>query len=205
MILFCTPAYGGQVMVPYFESCLNLQESLLKAGIPFDFLMTKNESLITRARNTSVSRFLETDFTHLMFIDADIEFEAEDVAKLWNLDVDVAVGAYPMKRPDKPCSAWVNGKLVKLEELNGPTKVDYAGTGFMMINRDVFVRLKEAYPELKHTESIGECWAFFETFIWNDTYLSEDYAFCQRFRDIGGEITLDPSIKLKHWGSFCYA
>ena len=42
--------------------------------------------------------FLKTSHTHMMWLDADIEFEPEDVAKLWRMDADVAVGIYCMKK-----------------------------------------------------------------------------------------------------------
>jgi len=167
-ILICTPCYGGQATVPYMRSILSLQESLLASEVPHDFLFTSNESLIQRARNTSVATFLKTDYESLMFIDADIEFSAEDVAKLWNLDVPVAVGAYSMKRPDKPVSAWKDGRLVDLDELSGLTEVDYAGTGFMLIKRQVFVAMQAQYPELDHEEGhVGKCHGWFDCpIIW---------------------------------------
>ncbi|MCK5505543.1 MAG: hypothetical protein KAJ10_10295, partial [Thermodesulfovibrionia bacterium] len=202
-ILFCTPAYGSIVTLAYFNSCLKLQESLLEAGIDHSWLTTGNESLITRARNTSVASFLKTDFEYLMFIDADIEFEPEAVQKLWNMEEKVAVGAYSMKRIDKPVSAWKDGKLVKLEELDGITGVDFAGTGFMLIHRGVFEDLKPT-SNLHQEGKVGDCWAFFDTGVEDGYYISEDYFFCKRWREHGGKIMLDPSIKLKHHGTYAY-
>lgn len=219
-LLICTPAYGGQVTLAYMYSCLMLKEELLRAGIEHDWLTTADESLITRARNTQVATFLNhTDYERMIFIDADIEFTPEDVSKLWNLDVDVAVAAYPMKRPDKPpLSAWENGSLVKLEGREEPFEVEYAGTGFMMIKRTVFETLRTRIPSLRYRETSGitlkesDCWGFFDQ---ERTYVSEgrdmipislpeDFSFCKRWRELDGKIMLDPTIHLKHWGSWCY-
>lgn len=198
-ILFCTPAYGGQVTLGYFNSCLLLQENLIKNNVDYSWLTTGNESLITRARNTSAQGFLKSDFESLMFIDADIQFQPEDVIKLWNLDADVAVGAYPMKRDDMPLSAWKDGKIVQYGK--EPVSVDYAGTGFMMIKRRVFETLKaESEP---HTEKGELCWNFFDTAVHDGIYLSEDYNFCRKWTK-HGEIILDPSIYLAHWGNHCF-
>ena len=195
-ILFCTPAYGGNVTVGYLNSCLSLQDELLSAGVDCSWLTITNESLITRARNTCVSTFLETDFEALMFIDADIEFAPEAVNRLWNMDKSICCGAYPMKRPDMPLSAWKGGKTV---EYGGePYPVDYAGTGFMMIHRGVFEEFRENYPECAYDGGF----AYFDTSI-NGTYLSEDYTFCERARKFA-EIYLDPEIRLKHWGTHIY-
>ena len=204
-ILIASPCYGGQATVPYMKSILDLQAALIEGEVPHDFLFTSNESLIQRARNTSVATFLKTDFQKLLFIDADIEFSPEGVAKLWNLDAEVVVGAYSMKRIDKPVSAWKDGNLVELSELDGITEVDYAGTGFMMIDRSVFERMQSEYPDLDHEEGkVGKCHGWFDCPIVDGVQMSEDYNFCQKWRDMGGKVLLDPSIKLGHWGAFRY-
>ena len=201
--------YGNQCTRPYFMSCLKLQEEFLSKGIDHSWLTTGNESLITRARNTSVATFMKTDFQFLMFIDADIEFEPEDVAKLWNIDAPVKCAAYSMKRPDKPLAAWLDGKIVELKGDEGLLKVDYCGTGFLMIHRSVFEKMQEAYPELEHVEGhVGTCFGYFDLMYLGEgkekTSLSEDYAFCERWRKLDGEIIMDSSIKLGHHGQYCY-
>jgi len=210
-LLIATPMYAGLCQQPYFASCMALKESLLAAGVDHDWLVTTNESLVTRARNTQASSFwLRTRYEAMIFIDGDIEFAPEDVAKLYNLGKEVACAAYAMKRPSGGVTAWKDGALVKLDDLDGPTEVDYAGTGFLMIRRAVFDQMAEKYEDLRHMEGTGEVWAFFNTFIkpaprWQDRYfVSEDYAFCERWRAIGGSIWLEPSIRLGHWGTARY-
>lgn len=203
-ILFATPMYGGQCTEQYFSSCMALKDQLVRAGVEHAWLTGINESLITRARNGMVASFMKTEFQSLMFIDADIQFEPEDVGKLWNMNADVAVGVYAMKKPDAAWyAAWVDGKLMK-ELPDKPMDVDFAGTGFMMIKREVIQRMIEAYPETKHESNEGTCHALFDTAVLDDTYYSEDYLFCRRFREIGGAITMDPTVKLKHIGSYVY-
>lgn len=206
-ILFCTPCYGGQVTAAHFQSCLELRGMLVESGVDHDWNIGWNESLIQRARNSMTAAFLhQTEFEKLMFIDADIEFDCADVAKLWNLDVNVAVGLYPMKRLDKPLSAWRDGKMVDLRECpDEPFTVDYAGTGFMMIDRSVFEKFEAAFPERAHSEGpVGDSFAWFDPRVEDGIYLSEDYAFCKDWRHMGGEIVADPSIKLIHHGSYAY-
>lgn len=205
-LLIATPCYGGMCHSAFLESCLSLEATLTQVGLDHSWLFTKNESLITRGRNTSATKFLQTHYERLLFIDSDIEFAAEDVAKLWNIDspgADVAVGVYRMKREGSPYAAWVNGSLI--EDLpDHPIEVDYAGTGFMMIKRSVFTRLMQAHPEWKYEESIGECWAFFQDPIEDGIHLSEDYFFSKRVRDLGMKVVMDPAVKLKHWGQKCF-
>ena len=83
-------------------------------------------------------------------------------------------------------------------------KVDYAGTGFMLIKREVFEKIEEATPHLAHEEIDGPTHAFFDTSIEEGVYLSEDYFFCKRWSEIGGDIWMDPTVKLKHHGTCAY-
>ncbi len=188
--------YGGMCQAEYFRSCLELRESLILAGVPHTWDVITNESLIPRARNQCVSTFLKSDYQSLMFIDGDIEFNPEDVAKLWNLNVPVACGAYSMKRDDQPKACWLNGEIVVIEDCpEEPFPVDYAGTGFMIIQRKVFEKLKLKVPEYEKNK-----WGFFQETYSASGELSEDYFFCELCRNNGIEILCDPTTSLGHWG-----
>ena len=202
-VLFCTPCYGGMVTAQYFKSCMNAKEQFHIGGLRHDWLIGWNESLVTRARNEMTATFLKTDWSHMMWIDADIEFEPEGISKLWNRDHDIGVGVYSMKRADKPLSAWRGGKLVRLEDCpNEPFEVDYAGTGFMMIRRNVIETL--AATSESYEGPNGRVPALYMTPVHNDGFESEDYHFCRKAREAGFKVMADPSIRLGHWGQFSY-
>jgi hypothetical protein len=235
-----TPCYGGQLTEPYFRSTIKMMTFFNQHQIPLAFGTIANESLVTRARNVLVAYFLNSDYTHLLFIDADIEFQMEDVLKLWYHNKDVVVGAYPKKGlawqrikeniashptgniSDEEMTAFgsdyaVNFKFIDKETKsvaveNGLLKLHDAGTGFMMISRQAILKMLKAYPELKYNndvnlggQDLGEnFYALFDTMIdpVDRRYLSEDYTFCRRWQEIGGDIWLDPSISLNHYGHF---
>lgn len=203
-VLFCTPCYGGMIHEAHFRSCLNLKEELTKLGVDHDWLTGRNESLVTRARNEMTASFLSTSHSHMMWLDADIEFEPEHVAKIWNMQADIAVGVYAMKKPDKQWfAAWKDGALVKdLDQFKGPIDVDFAGTGFMLIKREVIETL--AAVEGSYEGPNGRVPALYMTPIHNDGFESEDYHFCRIAREAGYKIMMDPSVRLKHWGQFAY-
>jgi len=152
-ILFCTPCYGGMVFEPHFQACLQLTYDMQQSGIEHTWLTGRNESLVHRARMEMTATFLrESDFTHMMWIDADIEFTTDDVGKLWNHSVEggagIVVAAYPMKKPGAKYAAWVDGALVDdLDQFDGPVEVDLAGTGFMMIKREVLERIYQSVQQ----------------------------------------------------------
>jgi hypothetical protein len=239
-----TPCYGGQLNEPYFRSVIKLMTFFNGHSIPLAFGTIANESLVTRARNVLLAYFLASDYTHLLFIDADIEFNVEDVLKLYVHDKDVIVGAYPKKGvawdrirsnildpnnkektlTDRDIAAYgsdyaINFKFINKEQKtiaveNGIIKLHDAGTGFMMIKREAILKMIKAYPEFKYNNDVNinneslkdHFYAMFDTSIdpVDRRYLSEDYTFCRRWQEIGGDIWLDPSISLNHYGHFCF-
>ena len=97
-IFIATPCYGGQIGEPYFRSMMRLAILCNKYNIKYTISTLANESLVTRGRNTLVSFFMENkDATHLFFIDADIEFQPEDILRMVAYDKPIVVGAYPKK------------------------------------------------------------------------------------------------------------
>jgi hypothetical protein len=193
-------------------------------------LMRDGDALITRARANLVTLFLDNPTaTHLLFVDADIGFTPDQVFRLIESGADVVAGVYPIKRVNwdkarrmleskrtNPAAAL--DYVLEIDDpdrvvvVNGFTRVRYAGTGFLMIRRHVFERMCEhsAYASLQffREHSVDALagspnrFALFECMIdqKTGTYLSEDFAFCKRWTDIGGEIWADLESRLDHVG-----
>ena len=168
--------------------------------------------------------------THLLFIDADIGFTPDQVFRLMESGADMVAGCYPVKRInwDKARRALSeDGSKVEAASLdyvleidnpdqvrvvNGFTRVRHAGTGFLMIRRHVLERMcahpgyasLQFFREHTHDALAGSRnrFALFECMIdpADGTYLSEDFAFCRRWTDIGGEIWADLDSRLDHVG-----
>jgi hypothetical protein len=233
-LVIATPCFGGQVSALYTTSLINLQKQIRSySGVTLKVLFKDGDALITRARASLVSQFLDdADATHLLFIDADIGFEAEQVLRLIECGAEICAAVYPIKRIDwdKVVSTIKSGRpnpaaaaLKYVFEVDNPgavtesagfVKVRYAGTGFFMIRRNAIEKMCARYPQLQYkrdhsidaaTESNNR-FALFECMIAEDgTYLSEDFAFCKRWTDIGGEIWADLNSRLGHIGpmTFC--
>ena len=228
-LVVATPCFGGQISVLYAASIFKLQ-SLARSyrDLNLKILFKDGDALITRARASLVSQFLDDrDATHLLFVDADIGFEPEQVLRLIECGADICAAVYPIKRIDwdkvrstieagRPNPAAAAMKYVfevddpnAVVEQAGFVKVRYAGTGFLMIRRAALERMCAHYPQLRyrHDHSIDAAaasdnrFALFECMIGEDgTYLSEDFAFCKRWTDMGGEIWADLKSTLAHVG-----
>ena len=207
----CMPCYGGQLTESTFMSFIKWANVARQLGIDWTVETMTNESLISRARNTLTAKFLHTkESTHLMFIDADIGWEPWHLLVMLNAQKDVIGGLYPMKSlPIKWC---VNG--IPDAEQNDPSgliEVTKTGTGFLLIKRDVFDKLN-AHPAVKSfTNDIGldpvlniYMKTYFDTAVRENRYYSEDWTFCENWRDIGGQVWVDKRVLLKHTGTYVF-
>ena len=97
-VFLSTPCYGGLCLERYMSSVIKLQMLMLKEGINLMIDTTENESLVHRARNVSVGRFIQkTECDYMMFIDADIDFDPAAVVRLVRSGHDLSVACYPKK------------------------------------------------------------------------------------------------------------
>jgi hypothetical protein len=144
-----------------------------------------------------------------MFIDADIGWEPWHLLVMLNRDVDVIGGLYPMKSlPVKWC---VNGFDGAEEGADGLQEVSKTGTGFMLIKRAVFEKLN-AHPATKpFINDIGlpaelnpYMKTYFDTAVRENRYYSEDWTFCENWRDLGGKVWVDKRVLLKHTGTYVF-
>jgi hypothetical protein len=206
----CMPCYGGMLTESTFMSYIKWSNTCRQLGIDWTMETMTNESLISRARNTLTAKFLNNkDSTHLMFIDADIGWEPWHLLVMLNRDVDVIGGLYPMKSlPVKWC---VNGFEGAEEGADGLQEVSKTGTGFMLIKRGVFEKLN-AHPATKpFINDIGlpaelnpYMKTYFDTAVRENRYYSEDWTFCENWRDLGGKVWVDKRVLLKHTGTYVF-
>ena len=204
------PCYGGMLTESTFMSFIKWANTARQLNIDWTLETMVNESLISRARNTLSAKFLHMDdATHLMFIDADIGWEPWHLLVLLNRDVDVIGGLYPMKT--MPIKWVVNGFEGAEEGPDGFQEVSKAGTGFLLIKKHVFEKLN-SHPAVKqYKNDIGldpiydqYLKTYFDTAVRQNRYYSEDWTFCENWRDLGGQIYMDKRILLRHSGSYVF-
>jgi hypothetical protein len=165
------------------------------------------ESLITRARNRLVAKFLKTDFTDFLFIDSDIGFEAADVLRLIHSEHDLCAAPYPAKLAG---GRLIGNPLVKdgnAELVDGFVRAQDLPTGFMLVRRGVFEKLAPSVPEVDDDmpgSEITSYRVFFDVGVDERQYLSEDWWFTRLARLHGYEAWLDAHAKLRHVGTHAF-
>ena len=204
------PCYGGMLTESTFMSFIKWANTARQLNIDWTLETMVNESLISRARNTLTAKFLDMpDATHLFFVDADIGWEPWHLLVLLNRDVDVIGGLYPMKT--MPIKWVVNGFEGAEEGPDGLQEVSKAGTGFLLMKKHVFDKLK-SHPAVKqYKNDIGldpkydaHLKTYFDTAVRQNRYYSEDWTFCENWRDMGGRIWMDKRVLLRHSGSYVF-
>lgn len=232
-VYIATPAYGGQVTVDYMTSVIHMVTQLKE--VAWQLSLVAGQSIITVGRNNAVMEFLGTDCTHLLFLDADVAFTVDTIRKMLGADKDVILAPYPAKSLNEErmleAAARRGGTArlrdglhyvlhaqpqqvqTALEQGSSLIEVDAGPTGCMLIKRQVFDRLMQAYPDM-HCRITGshagraQCydvwWRFFDTAVEGGEFLGEDIAFCRRWRNIGGTIWADLGATMTHVGRYAY-
>jgi hypothetical protein len=208
-VLIGTPAYGGMVHLDYLKSLLEYQ----RHGLPFSLASFGNESLITRARNSIISYFYQQpEFTHLLFLDADIRLPAADLRKLMDYGVDVIAAAVPVKAYDKDGNVRLNSSALHDEVAKNLYKTRYASTAALLLSRKAVVDVVEKakaegrtyqFPQgLDSTESLAGLTMYdvFQVGVVDGEYLSEDFWLCKELGELGYDIYISDAVTVIHHG-----
>ena len=203
-VFVAVPTHDGRLNIQTAYNLALMMPTLLNRGVSVCFGSMSECSIITVARNVLANEFLNTPATELLFIDSDVVVTADDVFRLLEHSdgKDIVAGQYPTKgdgafyTPDFPKSA--DDELV----FDGPLlKTDRAKTGFMLVKRYVFEKLRDDHPEWQfETRNGGTAFAFFDFALQNGKYVGEDYLFCDRAQAAGFACWLDMEINLPHVG-----
>jgi hypothetical protein len=172
-IFVATPVHS-ECSIHYTQALLKFQKQCMMNSIMVSFSLLKS-SLVTQGRNLCVANFLKdpANYTHLLFIDSDIDFKFDTIMKMLKFDREVIATPYPMKHIhwDQIWDRVQKGKIKNIEQLkraghafpikldnqkgkeipvvDGVIEVSHAPTGCMLIKKQVFDKMIKAYPNDK--------------------------------------------------------
>lgn len=204
-VFIAIPAYTGQIHLGTMRSIMTDFLALQARGDQVTVFDECGNALLADGRAVMVTKFLEAGATDLVFVDSDVIWEAGALLKLVDAPVDVVAGIYPQRKDPVAFSVqWVPGRdELWADPETGLLEVAGVPAGFLRVSRSALEKMQEAYPETEfyvETMSGSKVYALFES--WRDGNLKygEDYSFCRRWREIGGQIWIDPEILMGHVG-----
>ena len=178
-----------------------------KAGIRCMLAPHVGDSLVSRARNNSMADFLESDAGWFFTLDDDVAIPTHAITELINANKDCIGGMYRLKRELTEDENLIDAIAVRGKEnfkfgQAEPAEVYYISGGCVMYKRKFLEDMVKHYPELAYTENCTQKkrWALYMPYIYNNEYLSEDWAFCQRALDKGYKMYILPNVLCDHWG-----
>ncbi len=206
-VMFCLPGreFSRHFLKSYTELMGFCHESKLRFGVASQYspvvYYVRNMCLGgDNMRGKDQKLFGGMDYTHIMWIDSDIVFNAAQFDRLLKHDKDIVSGLYLMQGGDEYATVVKEDKeyflkdgryqFLKPQDIEGQKdlfEVDYTGFGFILIKRGVFESV--GYPWFRPIfHEIGPCYDF----------ASEDASICQLFREQGYKIHIDPTIRVGH-------
>ena len=218
-VLVCIPAYSGQINLPTFKSLLQDIMLLVANGVAVEVIDEIGGAEIDTIRNKFISRFAaDPDATDLVMVDSDVCWQPGGLVQLLCHDVDFVAGAYPKRSEplDFPLCPIDGKKDEPINLVNGLMECNWVAGGFMRMRKAVALKMIESYPELETVVGWGEyetkgypVYALFDHLYEEVDGLmkraSEDVSFCFRYRKVGGQVWVDPSIKMGHIGTKMYS
>jgi hypothetical protein len=206
-LFIAIPVYDGKLPIELVHGLLATYGWFQKSNAEVIIQFEKNNALIAYARNSLIHEFLQTDATHLLFIDGDIHFKCDDVLRLLALGTKhPIVGAtYPVKKDETKYHIHLSpGKNHPGATDDGFLEVSGLGLGFCMFQRRVFEETAQ-YCALYNDHSTGtrrEVREYCQQRIMHGELVGEDIFLLREVCEKHGfQPVLDWTIDLGHIGT----
>lgn len=224
-LFIATPTSGGIMKSAYVNSLAAMLSSLHAAGVGTRYA-NLDATHIPEQRDTLVHMALQTDSTHVLFIDSDMMFAADLAAKFLTFGKPLVGAIYTRRKLDlarvesalakgaefKRALAMGHDFTTRIETLplqgeDEFRKVQGIGFGFVLVARECFETMTKRLTMQRYPARYvnGEVIGYFQEATDKDGQrVSEDYSFCQRWRDCGGDVWGHVFGDIKHVGDFAY-
>ena len=197
-VLIGTPSYDGRIDVWFANSLIATVKEAEKKGIFVHAIYTSYDSLIQRARNSLVKLALDGKYDDIFFIDSDTEWEPEWFFRLLERPEPVVGGALIKKTDREGYTVKLLDKQLKFSEDGKLIQADGVGTGFLKVSRFALEKLWLASDP--YTSEGEEHRMVFDIKVENGDLISEDYVLCNKWKNLGYKVWLDPTITCNHIG-----
>lgn len=205
-LMIGTPSIDGKYEGDYFRSWFETVKLMTAHGVEVRWAEEKYTADIALGRSKILAAFIKSPCTHLLMIDADMDWKNDAIIRLFCAKKDFVSIAGPKKR--YPLTFAVNytdddgnPKNLAFDNVSGTMEVTEVGSAFCLITKACAERMRDGYPELEYIGATGEPeWLLFCPMVMNRRPFSEDFAFCLRWRKLGGKVYVVPDVPLGHTG-----
>ena len=209
-VYIAMPCYDS-VKIGTMISIIDLIQQLAKSGIAVG-IKTMKSPLIHQARNYLTSLFMVSPYTHLLFIDSDVEFKPEAVIRMLVPKKDIICTPYRVKSEDTSKNIYTVDFVKPMILENGLIEIKAGPTGLMLIKKEVFKKIIKNFPHLKIKNPVmmkpGEDHEYYYNFFdfkFDKGYsVGEDVSFCQLAREAGFKIFANTESWTAHHGSWSW-
>lgn len=155
---------------------------------------------ISEARSKLLRKALDWKAEAIVFIDYDISWDAKSLLKLLSIDADVVAGTYRFKDEEERYMGVLEDSPQHrpVVRKDGCVSVLCAPAGFLKITPKAVDRFMEKFPELTYGPRYAPFVDLFNHGAFENAWWGEDYAFCRRYREAGGEVWIYPDLNLAH-------
>lgn len=200
------PTYDGKLHGATVGGIAQLGLICGKNGIGLAIDIIPHDAFIGRARALIAKRFMESGFNDLLYVDADIGFDAEAAAIVCQSPAEIVMGLYRMKE-DGPNEtqkvkfpALLSDPLERNPEDPSLIGIEYGPAGFMRVRRTVFEKMQEKWPDDWFEDANGRLYDYFPAGRQGNAFWGEDIAFCMRAKECGFKLWAAQGIELHHYG-----
>ncbi len=200
-LLIALTSTHGIMPASFLDGMIDLVANLKVPGMIQQFI----NCYVNLSSNVAAAKLLKSDCTHLLLVDVDIVVRAASVERLLSHDVDIVGAFFPKKKQGK--LEWVAQPLPDKPnpDERGLVELKTIGAGCLLIKREVFDAMRDAFPiDYKEYETDEPLWDFFPMGVVDDRYLMHDWYFCHRAAKIGYKIYGDTKVQLGHIGNVMF-
>ena len=198
VVLLSAPSHDGSVNVWHAAALAETCKIGLSRNINVIPVYMSYDSLVQRARNDIFKLAIDMEVDDLFFVDTDQDWSPADFFRMLDHDVEVVGAAVPKKSDQEQYNVKMD--MTSSVEDNGLVSVLSVGAGFMRISKSALAKVWETCQEYQEPHRDQPSRSVFEVKITDGVLYSEDVTFCQKWRDLGGTVWLDPLVNCGHSG-----
>ena len=199
-VCFCIPT----VTKPYQATLDSLKASVPLIEKEWDHVMVSEVGCpyISNARATMLRKALDARADVIVFIDHDLSWKPRDLLTLINTEGDVVAGTYRFKEEGPArymgaCQPYPDGSPQVRSD--GALRAFSAPAGFLKITKDCVNTFIGYFPELCYGDRYSPHIDLFNHGAHEGVWYGEDYAFCRRWKETGGDVIICPDLSISHW------